>query len=51
VPGESVIWCACHNARFDLDGRVISGPPPRPLASYAIHEDADGDIFVDAEKA
>ena len=29
---ESIIWCACHNGRFDLDGRVLSGPPPRALA-------------------
>jgi Rieske Fe-S protein len=31
---ENLIWCACHNGRFDLDGRVISGPPPRPLMPY-----------------
>jgi cytochrome b6-f complex iron-sulfur subunit len=31
---ESLIWCACHNGRFDLDGRVLSGPPPRALAAY-----------------
>ena len=39
VPGESAIWCACHNARFDTDGRVLSGPPPRPLPRYTAHED------------
>jgi len=27
---ESIIWCACHNGRFDLDGRVLSGPPRAP---------------------
>lgn len=31
---ESVIWCACHNGRFDIDGRVLSGPPPRPLVAF-----------------
>jgi Rieske Fe-S protein len=25
------IWCACHNGRFDLAGRNVGGPPPRPL--------------------
>jgi cytochrome b6-f complex iron-sulfur subunit len=25
------IWCACHNGLYDLRGRNISGPPPRPL--------------------
>ena len=24
-----VIWCACHNGKYDLNGRNISGPPPR----------------------
>jgi Rieske Fe-S protein len=26
-----MIWCACHNGKYDLNGRNISGPPPRPL--------------------
>lgn len=25
------IWCACHNGKYDLNGRNIAGPPPRPL--------------------
>lgn len=31
------IWCACHNGVYDLHGRVVSGPPPRPLREYAVH--------------
>ena len=27
-----VIWCACHNGKYDLTGKNISGPPPRPLS-------------------
>ena len=23
------IWCACHNGVYDLNGKVVSGPPPR----------------------
>lgn len=34
VPGDSLVWCACHNGKFDLDGRVLSGPPPRPLTKW-----------------
>jgi len=30
------IWCACHNGFYDLNGRVVSGPPPRPLEEYAV---------------
>ena len=51
VPGESVIWCACHNGRFDLDGRVISGPPPRPLAQYLARQDAEGGVVVTPQTA
>ncbi len=31
------VWCACHNGMYDLNGRNISGPPPRPLDSYDVH--------------
>ncbi|HBH96679.1 MAG TPA: plastoquinol--plastocyanin reductase [Candidatus Omnitrophica bacterium] len=34
---DEVIWCACHNGKFDLNGQVISGPPPRPLESYQVN--------------
>ncbi|MDH3217005.1 MAG: Rieske (2Fe-2S) protein [Candidatus Krumholzibacteria bacterium] len=31
------IWCACHNGLYDLKGRNISGPPPRPLDQFAVN--------------
>jgi cytochrome b6-f complex iron-sulfur subunit len=31
------IWCACHNGMYDLNGRNVSGPPPRPLENYQVH--------------
>jgi Rieske Fe-S protein len=31
-----VIWCACHNGKYDLTGRNIAGPPPRPLQEYKV---------------
>jgi cytochrome b6-f complex iron-sulfur subunit len=33
---SSQIWCACHNGTYDLNGRVVSGPPPKPLEEYAV---------------
>ena len=30
------IWCACHNGTYDLEGRVVSGPPPKPLEEMAV---------------
>jgi len=35
------IWCACHNGLYDLRGRNVSGPPPRPLDEYAVNIVAD----------
>jgi cytochrome b6-f complex iron-sulfur subunit len=49
VPGQSLIWCACHNARFDLDGRVLAGPPPRPLPKYVVERQEDGAVVIHAE--
>jgi Rieske Fe-S protein len=31
------IWCACHNGQYDLNGRNVAGPPPRPLEAYAVN--------------
>lgn len=39
------VWCACHNGLYDLNGRNISGPPPRPLDAYDVHINGD-DVVV-----
>ncbi len=36
-----VIWCACHNGKYDLNGHVVGGPPPRPLDEYRVIVQAD----------
>lgn len=48
-PEESDIWCACHNGHYDLHGRNISGPPPRPLTPYAVN--VRGDQIVVSKEA
>jgi nitrite reductase/ring-hydroxylating ferredoxin subunit len=40
------IWCACHNGYYDLNGKNVAGPPPRPLTPYAVQVVGD-DIFVE----
>ena len=30
------IFCNCHNGVYDLMGRNVSGPPPRPLEMYKV---------------
>jgi len=50
VPGDSLVWCACHNGKFDLDGRVLSGPPPRPLTKWLATRDGE-DVTLTMETA
>jgi cytochrome b6-f complex iron-sulfur subunit len=38
---EKLIWCACHNGRYDLTGRNVSGPPPRPLEEFKVNVRGD----------
>lgn len=40
-----VIWCACHNGKYDLNGKNISGPPPRPLTAYNVNIQK-GNLFI-----
>jgi len=51
IADEAYISCACHNGRYDLDGRVLAGPPPRPLPQYDVTLTADGGVTVTAQRA
>ena len=46
---ENRIVCACHDGYYDLDGQVVSGPPPRPLQPvyHAVH---GGKLILALEK-
>ncbi len=47
-PDLQEIWCACHNGLYDLQGKNVGGPPPKPLTPYKV--DMAGDqIFVSKE--
>jgi cytochrome b6-f complex iron-sulfur subunit len=36
-PGARRIWCNCHGGEYDLTGRNVAGPPPRPLTPFQVH--------------
>ena len=40
-----VIWCACHNGKYDFKGRNIAGPPPRPLEEFRVVVQGD-EVFI-----
>lgn len=44
------VWCACHNGMYDLNGRNISGPPPRPLENYDVFVKGD-EIYVQRKRS
>ena len=44
-PDLEHIWCACHNGHYDLSGRNIAGPPPRPLEMFDVSVKGD-DIVI-----
>ncbi len=41
INDQSQFFCPCHNAAFDKDGQVASGPPPRPLDRYQVKVEND----------
>lgn len=38
---EARLHCPCHSGIFDLEGKVLDGPPPRPLHRYATEIPSD----------
>ena len=38
-------YCACHGGTYDLDGKNIAGPPPKPLEELGVFE-RDGVLYV-----
>lgn len=47
-PDWKLIWCACHNGKYDLNGVNASGPPPRPLQPFKVIVQAD-EVIVTKE--
>jgi len=34
-PDAQAFVCPCHDGKFGTDGKVLGGPPPRPLDTFA----------------
>jgi menaquinol-cytochrome c reductase iron-sulfur subunit len=46
ISDREQFFCPCHNAVFDKEGNVVSGPPPRPLDRYEIKVEDDQLIML-----
>ncbi|MBI5026178.1 MAG: Rieske (2Fe-2S) protein [Nitrospirae bacterium] len=42
--GKKRLLCPCHAGIYDLEGNVLSGPPPRPLPKIPLR--IEGEIIV-----
>jgi Rieske Fe-S protein len=38
--------CPCHGGAYDARGRVLEGPPPRPLDTIEVRVDASTDSIL-----
>lgn len=45
VDDEGGFFCPCHNAVFNADGTVASGPPPSPLDEFEVKVE-ESQIFI-----
>ncbi len=51
VPEKSHSFCPCHDGYFDVNGNVVSGPPPRPLDKFEVFVDENDNVFVEVREA
>lgn len=45
---EQVYVCPCHDGIFDIEGKVVAGPPPAPLREYE-NKVEEGNLLIFVE--
>ena len=45
ISEQNGFFCPCHNAIFDQEGEVVSGPPPEPLERYEVKIE-DNQLYI-----
>lgn len=48
VEEEKVYVCPCHDGIFDIEGKVVAGPPPAPLQEYE-NKVEEGNLLIFVE--
>jgi Rieske Fe-S protein len=46
IPEDELFFCPCHNAAFNKDGSVSTGPPPRALDRYEVKVEDDALLIL-----
>ncbi len=44
-PDRSRLFCPCHAGVYNLDGKVISGPPPKPLPKFPFRVEGENIVI------
>lgn len=47
---DKLFACPCHGGKFDSSGKVVAGPPPRPLEKLTVVARGE-DLFVEEPEA
>jgi cytochrome b6-f complex iron-sulfur subunit len=45
-PARRILLCPCHDGQYDLEGKVIAGPPPAPLLRFRVVVE-DNSVYLD----
>lgn len=48
ISDQGKFICPCHNGVFDKTGKVLAGPPPKPLNRYEVKVESN-DLFIRME--
>lgn len=42
---KNEFFCPCHGGKYDIEGKVIAGPPPAPLARMPLKVEG-GEVYI-----
>jgi cytochrome b6-f complex iron-sulfur subunit len=45
IKSRNIIKCPCHGGEYSIDGRVLKGPPKKPLQKYDVKV-RNGEIYI-----
>jgi len=48
--GNKNFLCPCHTSTFDMEGKVLSGPAPRPLDRFQVRVEGTKLLIGDLQK-